>query len=75
MRFQDPARHEKILADHLRLVRFIKHFGCTHLKIYMGSRRPAETTDDDLRATATVANELGRRIREEGLKFAVHARM
>jgi len=75
MRFEDPARHEKILAGHLRLVRFIKQFGCTHLKINMGSRRPTGTTDDDLRAMATVANELGRRTREEGLKFAVHAHM
>lgn len=69
MRFQDPARHEKILADHLRLVRFIKHFGCTHLKINMGSRRPAGTTDEDLRAMATVANELGRTLGHRVVEF------
>jgi sugar phosphate isomerase/epimerase len=74
-RFEDPARHEKIYEDHLRLVRFIKRFGCTHLKINMGRRRPEGTTEEDLKHMAVAANELGRRISDEGLKFAVHAHM
>src|SRR4030095_14752464 len=41
MHFEDPARHEKIINEHLRLVRFIKRLDCKHLKINMGSRRPA----------------------------------
>jgi inosose dehydratase len=74
-RFEDPTRHDKIYEDHLRLVRFIKQFGCKHLKINMGRRRPEGTTGADLKHMAASANELGRRITEEGLKFAVHAHM
>jgi inosose dehydratase len=75
MRFEDPARHTKIIEDHLRLVRFIKKLGCDHLKINMGPRRPEGTTDEDLKQMAVVLNELGRRISGEGLKFGVHAHM
>src|SRR5262245_23911083 len=28
MHFEDPARHGRIIDEHLRLVRFIKRFGC-----------------------------------------------
>ncbi len=73
--FEDPARHEKLLADHVRLVRFIKHFGCTHLKINLGPRRPTGTTDEDLRHMAAAANELGKRSAAEGVRLAVHAHM
>ena len=73
--FEDPARHHQIYEDHLRLVRFIKNFGCTHLKINLGSRRPTGTTDEDLKHMATAVGELGRRISDEGVKFAVHAHM
>ncbi len=74
-RFEEPARHEKIYEDHLRLVRFIKRFGCKHLKINMGRRRPEGTTEEDLKHMAAAAGELGRRISDEGLKFAIHAHM
>src|SRR6266545_3722569 len=36
--FEDPSKHEKLLADHMHLVRFIKRFGCDHLKINTGGR-------------------------------------
>src|SRR6266851_1773229 len=49
MHFEDPLKHEKLIEDHLRLVRFIKRFGCTHLKINLGPRRPTGTTDEDLK--------------------------
>lgn len=76
MHFEDPSHHERAIADHLQLVRFIKTFGCDHLKINCGERRATGTTDADLRNMAKVFNELGRRIREEeGIKFAVHAHM
>ncbi|HYM11773.1 MAG TPA: sugar phosphate isomerase/epimerase, partial [Bryobacterales bacterium] len=73
--FEDPARHDKIIEEHLRLVRFIKRLGCKHLKINTGGRRPTGTTDEDLKHMAAVLNDLGRRINEEGLKFGVHAHM
>ena len=75
MHFEDPSKHEKIYEDHLRLVRFIKKLGCTHLKINMGPRRPNGTTDEDLKNISTAVNELGRRISDEGMRFAIHAHM
>lgn len=76
MHFEDPSKREKIIADHLRLVRYIKTFGCDHLKINTGSRRPEGTTAADLETMAATLNELGKRIRlEEGIKFGVHAHM
>lgn len=76
MHFEDASKRAKIIDDHLRLVRFIKHFGCDHLKINMGPRRPGGTTPDDLREMARTLNELGQRVREEErIKFAVHAHM
>jgi sugar phosphate isomerase/epimerase len=75
MHFEDPARHQKLYDDHLRLVRFIKHFGCTHLKINMGPRRPEGTTTEDLKHMAHALEELGRRVADEGVKLAPHAHM
>jgi inosose dehydratase len=75
MHFEDPAKHKQILDEHLKLVRFIKQFGCTHLKINTGPRRPEGTTDEDLKHMAAVLNEIGMGTTAEGLKFAVHAHM
>jgi len=74
-RFEDPSRHSQIYEDHLKLVRFIRNFGCDHLKINMGRRRPEGTTDEDLKHMADALQELGRRIRREGIRFGVHAHM
>lgn len=75
MHFEDPSKHQKLIADHMRLVRFIKKFGCRHLKINTGPRRPEGTSDEDLKQMAKVLNELGKRISDEGLKLGVHAHM
>jgi len=75
MQFEDPARREKLLEEHMRLVRFIKKLGCTHLKINTGARRPTGTTEEDLKQMAVTLDELGRRISGEGLKLGVHAHM
>ena len=75
MHFEDPAQHEKIMEQHLRLVRFIKRLGCDHLKINTGPRRPDGTTDQDLKNMAVILNILGKHISAEGLKFGVHAHM
>jgi inosose dehydratase len=75
MHFEDSSRRQKIIDDHMRLVRFIKLFGCDHLKINTGQRRPEGTTAEDLKTMAATLNELGQRIHGEGLNFGVHAHM
>jgi sugar phosphate isomerase/epimerase len=75
MHFEDPARHSKLLDDHLKLGRFIRKLGCSHLKINLGPRRPNGTTDDDLSNMSAVLEQLGRKLLEEGIKLAIHAHM
>ena len=75
MQFEDAALAERIIDEHLKLVRWIKGFGCTHLKINTGQRRPEGTTTADLKQMAKTMNVLGRRISDEGLKFGVHAHL
>lgn len=75
MHFEDPARHDKLVADHIKLARLLRRLGCDHLKINLGPRRPEGTTADDLKHMATVLNRVGPKISEEGIKLAVHAHM
>ncbi len=73
--FEDPARHEKLLADHMRLGRFIRYFGCNHMKINLGPRRPTATTAEDLKHMSEVLEKLGRQLKGEGIRLAIHAHM
>lgn len=75
MAFEDPSKRQKLLDDHVRLVRFIKRFGCDHLKVNTYVRRPEGTTAEDLKQMAISLNELGKRTSGEGLKFSVHPHM
>ncbi|MCC6363703.1 MAG: TIM barrel protein [Bryobacterales bacterium] len=73
--FEDPSKHEKLYTDHLRLGRFIRNFGCTHLKINLGPRRPAGTTPEDLTHMAHACDTLGSRLKAIGIRLAIHAHM
>ncbi|MCC6345292.1 MAG: sugar phosphate isomerase/epimerase [Bryobacterales bacterium] len=73
--FEDPSKHEKLLADHMRLGRFIKNFGCTHLKINLGPRRPTGTTAEDLAHMARSCDALGGQLKAIGIRLAMHAHM
>ena len=75
MAFEDPSKRQKLLDDHIRLVRFIKQFGCDHLKCNTNGRRPEGTTPEDLKQMAITMNELGKQVSAEGLKFSVHPHM
>ena len=75
MRFQDPAARKEVIADHMRLVRFIKALGCDHLKINCGAPNPGGNTEEIYREQAKTFDELGRRIADEGLRFGIHAHL
>jgi inosose dehydratase len=75
MRFEDPSKHAKIIEDHLKLARFNQNFGCNHLKINLGPRRPQGSTDEDLKHMADALEQLGRKLKQEGVKLAPHAHM
>ncbi len=73
--FEDPHKHAKLITDHLRLGQFIKNFGCRHLKINLGPRRPTGTTDDDLKHMAASCEQLGAALKNIGVQLAIHAHM
>ncbi len=75
MRFQDPRERKNVIADHMRLVRFIHALGCDHLKINCGPANPGGNTDDIYREQAKTFDELGKRISDLGMKFGVHAHL
>ena len=76
MQFEDPAQRAQLIEEHVKLVRWIKQwFGCDHLKCNTGRRKPEGTPKEDIREMAKTMNELGKRISDEGLKFAVHAHL
>ncbi|MBL8228971.1 MAG: sugar phosphate isomerase/epimerase [Bryobacterales bacterium] len=75
MHFEDPARHAKLIADHMRLGKFIKHFGCRHMKINLGPRRDTGTTQEDLKHISVAVEELGKQLRGIGIRLAIHAHM
>ncbi|HEY2933405.1 MAG TPA: TIM barrel protein [Acidobacteriota bacterium] len=75
MQFEDAAAARQVIDEHLQLVRWIKGFGCDHLKINTGRRRPEGTTQEDLQQMARTMNALGKTISAEGLKFGVHAHL
>ena len=73
--FQDPAKHPKLLEDHVKLGKFIKYFGCRHMKINLGPRRPTGTTHEDLEHMSASCEELGKRLKAIGIRLAIHAHM
>ena len=74
--FEDPARRQAVIENHLSVVRFSKKFGADHQKTNLGSRRPKGTTEEDLKNIAETLAILGRRIyEEEGMRFGPHAHL
>lgn len=74
--FEDPARRQAVIENHLGVVRFSKKFGADHQKTNLGSRRPGGTTPEDLKNIAATVEELGKRsLEEEGIPFGVHAHL
>lgn len=74
--FADPAQAEQLIADHVKLAQWNKkNFGCAHLKCNTGNRRPDGTTREDLVQMAKTMNEVGKRLADDGIKFAVHAHL
>jgi sugar phosphate isomerase/epimerase len=74
--FEDPARRQSVIENHLGVVRFSKKFGADHQKTNLGRRRPEGTTEEDLRNIAETLEILGRRIyEEEGMRFGPHAHL
>lgn len=73
--FEDPSRHARLIEDHMKLGRFIKNFGCRHMKINLGGRRPTGTTAEDLTHMAVSCEELGKQLKGIGIRLAIHAHM
>jgi len=56
MQFEDAGLASQIIDEHMKLVRWIKWFGCDHLKINTGARRAGGTTKADMAQMAKTRN-------------------
>ena len=73
--FVDPAQRLGVIEDHMKLVNFIKWFGCDHLKINIGGRRTPGDEKLAYKEMATTFTEIGKRMTGMGMKFGVHAHL
>lgn len=70
--FVDPGQREAVIADHVRLLRFIEWFRCDHLKINIGGRHAPGDRTADYQEMARTFNELGKHARNLEIKLGVH---
>jgi inosose dehydratase len=72
-RFEDLDSRDAVVENHFAMARFSRRFGCQVQKTNTGRRRPAGTTDDDLKIMAGTINALGKRVSEElDMQLGVH---
>ena len=73
--FVDASQRKAVIEDHMKLVRFIKWFGCDHLKINIGGKHGPGDRTPAYKEMAITFNEIGKRMTEMGMKFGVHAHL
>src|SRR5258706_5450293 len=73
--FVDPAQRAGVIEDHMKLVNFIKWFGCDHLKINPGGTRTPGDEKVAYKEMSATFNELGKRMTDLGMKFGIHAHL
>lgn len=73
--FVDPRQRDGVIEDHMKLVNFIKWFGCDHLKINCGGKRTPGDEKVAYKEMATTFNEIGKRMTDMGMKFGIHAHL
>jgi sugar phosphate isomerase/epimerase len=67
---------DKLIADMEACARdFLQPLGVDHWKNNMGARPPGGPSDDQLKALADTANEIGRRTLKYGVRLSLHAHM
>jgi inosose dehydratase len=75
--FGDPRKRPGVVDDHVKLVSWIKQFGCDHLKINLG--RPVPVTGAErvamLKEMGITLSEIGKEAADFGVKFGVHAHL
>ena len=66
----------QLIADMEAVARdFLQPLGCDHWKNNMGARPPGGPSDDQLKALADTANEIGRRTLKYGVRLSLHAHL
>ncbi len=66
----------KLIADMEACARdFLQPLGVDHWKNNMGARPPGGPSDDQLKALADTANEIGMRTKKYGVRLSLHAHM
>lgn len=73
--FVDPGQRTALIADHIRLLRFIEWFRCDHLKINIGGKHAPGDRTADYKEMAKTFNELGKHAANMEMKLGVHAHL
>ncbi len=73
--FVDASQRAGVVEDHMKLVNFIKGFGCDHLKINIGGKRTPGDEKVAYKDMATTFSEIGKRMTDMGMKFGIHAHL
>jgi len=73
--FVDAGLRAGVIEDHMKLVDFIRWFGCDHLKINIAGRRTPGDEKVAYREMATTFTEIGKRMTDMGMKFGIHAHL
>ena len=70
---QDPAMHDKIIADAKAAMNFLKTFGAKHLVVFSPGRvKPGVNVDQAFRTMCQFYNRLGETAGEMGFKAGLH---
>lgn len=72
--YLDTTKFQDTLKSNLDNARYVKQFGCNHLKVNL-SRRPSndrDMTPAELKVIAGHINEIGKQMADVGVRFAFH---
>jgi sugar phosphate isomerase/epimerase len=71
--YLDQGHIQATMASNVARARYIAHFGCRHLKVNLSRRLgPENLSATNGHALAKNLNEIGKRTRDVGIKFAFH---
>lgn len=73
--FVDASLRAGVVEDHMKLVNFIREFGCDHLKINIAGRRTPGDEKVAYKEMAATFTEIGKRMTDMGMKFGIHAHL
>ncbi len=72
--YLDPTKFQNTLKSNLDNARYVRQFGCNHLKVNLSKRPddPRDMTPAELKVVAGHINQIGKQMADVGVRFAFH---